>query len=106
MTVQISGAAASCILAASKKHTAEIKTQFVPVVTWIIQDSDIEHVVPRLGIGYIEESEVPRERWVECVDFNCRIGQWVPEDILARFPLQFIDLIDHNLVFVQAPRQR
>lgn len=100
MTVRISPAAARRVTEEMHTHILKVGAQFVPVVTWVVDDTG-DDKTPYLGLGLIDEKDVPADRWVRCDEFDCKIAQYIPDDILARFPSQFIDVEEGEFRFVE-----
>jgi hypothetical protein len=101
VTVRISPAAARRITEMTRDYRVKVGEQFVPVITWVIDDTHNKRRTPYLGLGLIDEKEVRADRWVRCDEFECKIAQHLPDDILARFPSQFVDFVGEELKFVE-----
>lgn len=83
----------------AQRYADKIRDKFIPVIVWVIQDTHPGALAPRLSIGFIEEKFVSNDRLVVCDEVQCKIGQHIPDDILARYPSQYIELEGDDLVF-------
>jgi hypothetical protein len=100
MALGITGRAARIVIDATRETIEELgEEDHVPAFTWIVGDTSGASV-PRLALGIAEKNQV-EGRYLECTEFNCKIGQVLPEDILQTYEHYEIDVKDGELVFAK-----
>jgi hypothetical protein len=98
MALGITGRAAQMVIEATREQITELGKDHVPAIAWIVGDTDQRRSVPRLAYGIAERKQV-EGRFLLCEEFECEIGQVLPDDILEMYHSHKIDVKDEEFVF-------
>lgn len=100
--IRITPAAKRFIEALMQHHSNRLRDKFIPVLMWVIDDSQNENKVPYLTVGFIEEEQVDQDRWVATHDAQFRLAQHIPQDILDRSAIITVDVVKGNLSIIDS----
>lgn len=102
--MKIAEAAAKWIAQETRKRISDLSNDedpLVPCVVWVTGDTRLDSVVPRLGVGLIEQSRA-QGRFLSCASFECEIADLVPDSVWEAHSEDIIGLSEEGLVFARA----
>src|SRR5262249_629004 len=100
MALGITGKAARMVIEFTQDDVAELGDDYMPAIAWITGDTNPQAPVPRLAVGVGEKKQL-EGRLLECEEFDCKIGQVLPDEILQSYASYQIDVGDEGLTFVR-----
>jgi|GraSoiStandDraft_29_1057270.scaffolds.fasta_scaffold2039760_1 hypothetical protein len=87
------------ILDATQAHAEELPSGLVPAIVLITGDTNPANAVPRLSVGLIERDRLDGPVLV-CDEFDCEIGNLLPDEILTEHASKTIALEGDSLTFI------
>jgi hypothetical protein len=79
------------ILDATQALAPELRSGLVPAIVLITGDTNPANAVPRVSVGLIERDRLEGPLLV-CDEFDCEIGNLLPQDILTEYASRTIAL--------------
>jgi hypothetical protein len=99
--IRITAAAAAFVREKAKWAETQIGPGFVPVITWVMGDSEYPNFIPQLGLALEKPDVVDRSRLMECEGKDVEIFQYVPDELFGEDAQRFVDLRDDRLVLAK-----
>jgi hypothetical protein len=98
---RITARAARLVTEAAKRFEPQIGPGYVPVIDWVLGESDNPNFIPNLGLALEKADVVDRSRVMECDGKDIEIFQYVPDHLLEEDGPKCIDVRNNRLVFVR-----
>ncbi len=98
---RITARAARFVTATAKSVEAQIGPGYVPVITWVLGESESPNFIPNLGLALEKPDVVDRSRVMECDGKDVEIFQYVPDSLLEEDGPKYIDVRNNRLVLAR-----
>jgi hypothetical protein len=99
--IRITARAATFVTEKTKWAETQIGRGFVPVITWVMGDSEYPNFIPQLGLAFEKPDVVDRSRIMECEGKDVEIFQYVPDELFGEEAQKFVDVRNNRLVLAQ-----
>jgi hypothetical protein len=99
--IRITARAAAFVNEKAKWAETQIGPGFVPVITWVMKNSEYPNFIPQLGLAFEKPDIVDRSRIMECEGKDVEIFQYVPDELFGEDAHRFVDVRSNRLVLAQ-----
>ncbi len=99
--IRITAPAAAFVNEKAKWAATQIGPGFVPVITWVMKNSEYPNFIPQLGLAFEKPDVVDRSRIMECEGKDVEIFQYVPDELFGEEAQKFVDVKNSRLVLAQ-----
>jgi hypothetical protein len=99
--IRITAPAAAFVNEKAKWAETQIGPGFVPVITWVMGDSEYPNFIPQLGLALEKPDVVDRSRIMECEGKDVEIFQYVPDELLEEDGPKYVDVRNNRLVLAR-----
>lgn len=99
--IRITAPAATFVNEKAKWAETQIGPGFVPVIDWVMGDSEYPNFIPQLGLAFEKPDVVDRSRIMECEGKDVEIFQYVPDELLEEDGPEYVDVRNNRLVLAR-----